>query len=41
MIEQSVPSESYYFKESHFEGICLMVVDLFNDTWAPILAPLR
>ena len=37
MLEQPVPPESYYFKELHFDGICLMVEDLFADinegTW--------
>jgi hypothetical protein len=41
ILKQRVPPESYYFKESHFDGICLMVVDLFSETWVPALVPLR
>ena len=41
MLEQSVPPESYYFKDLHFDGICLMVVEIFSTTWAPVLALLR
>jgi len=32
MIEQSVPPESYYFKELQFDGIGLMVVGTVRIT---------
>lgn len=33
VVKQRVPPESYYFKELHFDGISLMVVDQLPATW--------
>ena len=32
ILKQRVPPESYHFKELHFDGICLMGVDLLSET---------